>query len=148
MSYNTTILNKKEDFWKDFDLTFSKNTEHNGLNTAGDINILYGKDAMSQSMKNILLTNNSERVFSMEFGTSIGKLLFENLNDKIYIRRILEGIKTTLQTLESRIDIIDISLEESDNDVNGGFEITLQYRTLTSNSNEIISTSISLYRVR
>ncbi|MBT5188130.1 MAG: hypothetical protein HOM01_15080 [Kordiimonadaceae bacterium] len=148
MSYNTTIVNKKEDFWKDFDLTFSKNTEHNGLNTVGDINILYGKDIMSQTIKNILLTKNSERVFNVGFGTNIGALLFENLSDKIQIEQSLENIRTKLNVFESRVSIIDISLEESDNDVNGGLEITFQYKTLTSNSDEILSTSISLYRVR
>jgi|GEM_PF-5168036 phage baseplate assembly protein W len=146
MSYHNTT-DGKSSFWKDVDLTFSKNTEHNGLNTIGDITILEGTGAMTQSLSNIILTIAAERVFDSSFGSNVSDLMFGSMADQLRIELIIKGMIKQLGLKETRIEVQEMSLSESDS-VDGGMEVNIQYRTLSSSSDNVFSTTISLYRVR
>jgi len=80
--------------------------------------------AISQAIKNLLLTNRGERPFQPQIGSGIHDLLFEPL-DYGTASMIKSEITATLSQFEPRIDILNILCYI--NDADNGFDIELQY---------------------
>lgn len=89
----------------------------------------YGMDVshINESIEQILLTNQGERVNEPEFGADLLDLLFENI-DEALANMIAHKVEQALERWEPRIEVLDIQVQE----INGGVEITVYYRVVTT----------------
>lgn len=67
-------------------------------------------DAINNSIENILLTFTGERIFLPFFGSPLGFVIFENLND-VNGEQILDEIINAIKRWEKRIIIIENEVE-------------------------------------
>lgn len=104
----STKVDAVKDEYTDLDLLFVANP------ISGDVTTKKDADAVKRSVKNILLTNNYERVFKPNFGANLRSRLFEL--DEIGGRRQLENdIADTLAVLEPRIGSIKVQIADLEN---------------------------------
>ena len=104
--------------FKDLSITFKKHP------VTDDLVTVKNNAAISQAIKNLLLTNRGERPFQPQIGSGIHDLLFEPL-DYGTASMIKSEITATLSQFEPRIDILNIMCYI--NDADNGFDIELQY---------------------
>ena len=104
--------------FKDLSVTFKKHP------VTDDLVTVKNNAAISQAIKNLLLTNRGERPFQPQIGSGIHDLLFEPL-DYGTASMIKSEITATLSQFEPRIDILNILCYI--NDADNGFDIELQY---------------------
>tara|TARA_B100000900_G_scaffold315234_1_gene274110 strand:+ start:255 stop:647 length:393 start_codon:yes stop_codon:yes gene_type:complete len=104
--------------FKDLSITFKKHP------VTDDLVTVKNNAAISQAIKNLLLTNRGERPFQPQIGSGIHDLLFEPL-DYGTASMIKSEITATLSQFEPRIDILNILCYI--NDADNGFDIELQY---------------------
>jgi phage baseplate assembly protein W len=118
--------------WSDFSLSMIPSV------FTKDITRLTDLDALSQSVKNLILTRRGERPFSPNLGSDIYALLFEPI-DKFTSIDMRDAIIETLANYEPRVDIIDlvVSGEEDKN----RYSVTLAYKA----KNEEVAREISFY---
>lgn len=90
--------------YSDLDFFLNKNTVNN------DIKIKTEIDSVAQSVKNIILTDTGEKMFSPFFGGGIPNLLFETLDWREIIL-VKEQLKTTLRLYEPRILVKSINIQ-------------------------------------
>lgn len=93
----TTNTNVTREF-RDLDLNFNIHPVRK------DINKHVGDKAIINSIRNLLSTNNYERLFNPIFGGNIRRLLFENL-DMVTAIRVEKEIYTTIQNYEPRVSL-------------------------------------------
>jgi len=104
--------------FKDLSVTFKKHP------VTDDLVTVKNNAAISQSIKNILLTTRGERPFQPQLGSGIQKMLFEPL-DYGSAAMIKAEIVSTLESFEPRIAIRQIACFI--NDADNGFDIELEY---------------------
>lgn len=80
----------------------------------GDLISLTNENAIARSVKNLVLTNLSERFFNRNLGTNINRAVFETF-DSITAGIIEEKIRTVLINYEPRISVGEIDVVH-DND--------------------------------
>ena len=127
----------KEPVFKDIPLSFTAHP------ITGNVKALVNRDAVKQSVKNIVLTNFYERPYNPTFGGDILSQLFENM-DPITEYNIAKNIRTALDNYEPRaiIDEIKSDCYEDRNAIN----VTITFRI--KNDAEPISVNVLLDRVR
>ena len=95
---------------------FSDLTNNLGMHpVTGNITRLINRDAVKQSVRNIVLTNRGERLYKPNLGADIRKLLFENIVTDSDIFLIKDKIKSSIETYEPRVEIVSIELLTSEN---------------------------------
>lgn len=109
----------------------------------GDLAIKRDKNALKQSIRNIVLTSYYERGFFVEFGTPIRASLFENVSP-LEASTIKDNITTAIQNFEPQAELIDVFVEV-ENDTNEMFA-TVIYSKLNSIDPERLV--IELQRIR
>lgn len=106
--------------FSDIDLNFTKNPITN------DVSILVDDAAIKASVKNLVLTDEEERPFNPDLGSSIRTLLFEPASP-IIASEIQSRIKTVLRNYEPRIEVLDVrvkvNLDKNSFDVVIGFRL-------------------------
>ncbi len=127
----------KEPVFKDIPLSFTAHP------VTGNVKALVNRDAVKQSVKNIVLTNFYERPYSPKLGGDIISQLFENM-DPITEYNIAKNIRQALDNYEPRaiIDEIKSDFFQDQNAIN----ITITFRV--RNDAEPISVNVLLDRVR
>jgi phage baseplate assembly protein W len=127
----------KEPIFKDIPLSFTAHP------VTGNVKALVNRDAVKQSVKNIVLTNFYERPYSPNLGGNILSQLFENM-DPITEYNISKNIRQALDNYEPRaiIDEIKSDFYQDENAIN----ITITFRV--RNDAEPISVNVLLDRVR
>ena len=127
----------KEPVFKDIPLSFTAHP------ITGNVKALVNRDAVKQSVKNIVLTNFYERPYNPTFGGDILSQLFENM-DPITEYNIAKNIRQALDNYEPRaiIDEIKSDFYEDRNAIN----VTITFRI--KNNAEPISVNVLLDRVR
>ena len=127
----------KEPVFKDIPLSFTAHP------ITGNVKALVNRDAVKQSVKNIVLTNFYERPYNPTFGGDILSQLFENM-DPITEYNIAKNIRQALDNYEPRaiIDEIVSDFYEDRNAIN----VTITFRI--KNDAEPISVNVLLDRVR
>jgi phage baseplate assembly protein W len=123
--------------YKDFSLDF---TEHP---VTGDVLKLSGDSAVRRSVKQLILTNNYERPFQPDLGSSIVQYLFENVTPITgeLIKRAIDGV---IRKYEPRAEIVRIDVEV-DPDKNG-YQASITFFVL--NGIEPITVDVFLERAR
>jgi phage baseplate assembly protein W len=128
---------KKIEFFSDFVNSFAKTPFGDQLGK------LTNEKSVSQSLKNLILTNLGERLFQPFVGSNVNSVLFEN-NTANTLSDLEFYIQNTIENNEPRVNLIQV-LINSDYSENG-ISITLIYNLI--NNPEPVSFSFFLKRVR
>ena len=131
-----TILTARKRSYSDFDLTFSKRA-------SGDIFKKTDAGAVKQAVRNLLLTNFSEKPFLPRFGGDLNSLLF-SLNTEIDEIGLEERILESIEIFEPRAEVLSIQIER--NDDSNEVLVTVKFKVISIN--EVVTTQISLTRLR
>jgi phage baseplate assembly protein W len=132
----TTTTNVTREF-RDLDLNFNIHPVRK------DINKHVGDKAIINSVKNLLSTNNYERLFNPIFGGNIRRLLFENL-DMVTAIRVEKEIYTTIQNYEPRVSLQRVSVvPEYDSNA---FNVRVEFNIV--NRPEPVTITFQLERLR
>ena len=127
----------KQITYKDLDLSFRRHP------ATGDIRTKIDAEAISFSIKSLILTRNGERPFDSTIGTNIRALLFELYTDhtSIVLKRL---IAETIQNHEPRAELVDITINPSPD--NNLLYVSINFRIV--NSYQQYSTNLVLERTR
>jgi phage baseplate assembly protein W len=89
------------------DLDFNLNADE-----YGNVNVLEDKDAIQQSLKNIIFTRIGSRTkfHNPNFGSNLNKLLFEKMNRATELE-IEDEIRFSIENFEPRVKIVDIVID-------------------------------------
>ena len=77
-----------------------------------DVSIKYDEEAIKQSVKNLVLTNNYERPFHSEIGSQVQGLLFE-LASPILAATLKKTITDTILNFEPRVNLTNVAVTVS-----------------------------------
>ena len=97
------ILSSKKNQDIDFGLKFQKNPLTKGLVVRKDAS------AISQALKNLILTNYFDRPFSPRYGGNIHAELFEPL-DRMSTSILEDSLQRTVETYEKRVQNVSIKV--------------------------------------
>jgi phage baseplate assembly protein W len=89
-----------------------------------DIIGIKNETAIARSVRNLVLTLPGERFFNQNLGSSVNKLLFENMDD-LTAASIQDEIRTTINNYEPRVNLRSVEVNP-DYDQNQ-FDITITY---------------------
>lgn len=129
----TTLTNR----YKDIDLSFTKNPK------TKDIYALTDVEAVKRSVKLLVMTNFSERLFHPEIGSGVYDSLFENIEpDTAIILQI--NIENCINNFEPRARVIDVIVKDSP-DQNG---ISIEIYFYVVNIEQPVSVRVVLERIR
>ena len=131
-----TILTSRTRSSKDIDLSFAKKG-------SGDVFKKEHAAAVKQSVRNLLMTNFSEKPFLPRFGGNLNSLLF-SLNTDIDDEDLEEQITSTIEIFEPRAKVLNIITNL--NDDSHEIKVSVTFRVV--NTNETITTDIDLTRLR
>jgi len=131
-----TIISGVNKSYQDIDLTFAKNA-------AGDVFKKENAAAVKQSVKNLLLTNFSEKPFQPRFGGNLNSLLFA-LNTDVDDDELKEQIFESIQTFEPRAEVLNIT----SNLVDDSHEIKVSVTFKVVNTSQVVTTNVNLTRLR
>ena len=145
ISRNSIIVSRtRED--KDIDATFSAKfvgLDSDGTNLRGDIFKKTNAAAVKQSIRNILLTNFTERPFMQRFGGNLTDMLFR-LSTEIDDANLEDRIVRSIQTYEPRAQVLNInSVTTPDNN-----EVRVTVRFLVVSTLQQDTVEINLTRLR
>ena len=107
--------------FKDLSMTFQSNP----LN--GDLIAIKNVNAITRSIRNIVLTIPGEKFFDTDFGSNVSNLLFENVDD-ITASQIQEEIEFSINNYEPRVKLLDVQVI-ADND-NASFDTIITYEVI------------------
>ena len=131
---------------KDIDATFSAKfvgLDTDGNNLPGDIFKKTNAAAVKQSIRNLLLTNFTERPFMHRFGGNLTDMLFR-LSTEIDDANLENDITSSIQTYEPRAQVLNInSIISADNN-----EVRVTVRFLVISTLQQDTVEINLTRLR
>ena len=96
---------RQEEVYSDIDLAFLSHP------ITGKLTRKINRQAVRQSVKNLILTNHYERPFKPEIGCTIRGLLFENFRPGLK-EDIARTIQETIENHEPRVELIQIQIDE------------------------------------
>lgn len=106
--------------------------------------VLYTDDqSVKRSIRNILSTNPSERLFNPKFGGGLRRFLFEDISP-ITADLIKDSIKDSIDRYEPRARVRDVLVIP--NEFNNSYEVTVYFEVINSVNPQNIQ--LTLYRVR
>lgn len=132
-----TSINKKQEIYSDFlsDLVPHPDT--------GEVMRSVNETAVARSIRNLILTNNYERIMHPEIGGNIHSLLFEPVGHDT-IESIRRAILDTIDKHEKRARILSCDVVESSDNL--AYFVTIIFYVI--NKEDPITTNITLNRVR
>ena len=104
--------------FKDLNITFKKHPVTN------DVVVSKDASAIKQAIVNLLMTNKGERLMNPNFGSDIRSYLFEPL-DYGTANQITGNIKSTIDTFEPRISVLNLRALPNMDD--NGFDVEMTY---------------------
>ena len=123
--------------FKDLDLNFTIHP------VKKDINTHKNEYAITNAVKNLILTNHYERPFQPEIGSNIRRLLFENV-DAVTASQIEREIVETISNFEPRVQVSKVTVVASPDE--NGFKVNLEFFVI-NNANPI-TINFFLERIR
>ena len=105
--------------FKDVSMSFKYNP------LSGDLITLSNENAIARAVRNIVSTTPGEKFFDPDFGSSVGEILFENVDD-ITAVSIQDEIKSCLGNYEPRVELIDVFVDPNFDD--NQFDVKITYR--------------------
>jgi len=132
-----TSSSKKTEYYSDIPNSFAQTPFGNELTK------ITNEKAITQSIKNLILTEIGERLFQPNIGSDITSLLFEQ-NYRDYSAEIELYITKTVENFEPRAQVLQVLFPETFEE--NSIEITIVYRVI--NNVEPITLNLVLKRVR
>ena len=105
--------------FKDISMSFKFNP------LSGDLITLKNENAIARAVRNIVSTTPGEKLFDPDFGSSVGEILFENV-DEITAVSIQDEIKSCLKNYEPRVDLTDVVVDPNFDE--NQFDVKITYR--------------------
>ena len=105
--------------FKDLSMSFKFNP------LSGDLITLKNENAIARAVRNIVSTTPGEKLFDPDFGSSVGEILFENV-DEITAVSIQDEIRNCLNNYEPRVDLIDVNVDPNFDE--NQFDVKITYR--------------------
>ena len=105
--------------FKDLSMSFKFNP------FSGDLIALKNENAIARAVRNIVLTTPGEKLFDPDFGSSVGEILFENVDD-ITAVSIQDEIRNCLNNYEPRVDLVDVNVDPNFDE--NQFDVKITYR--------------------
>lgn len=133
---NKPITTSQTRTYKDIDLTFANKV-------SGDVFKKTDAASVKQSVKNILLTNKTERPFQPYFGGNLGSFLF-SLSEEIDEDDIRDTIENAIYNFESRALVRDVKVNVKPD--NHDVSVTVVFQVVSTSKIETLN--ISLTRLR
>jgi phage baseplate assembly protein W len=109
--------------FSDLDLNFIKNP------VTRDVSRKFDENAIKQSVRNLILTNNYERLFHPEIGSQVRGLLFEPFSPLLQ-SSMERAITYTINNFEPRVEII--SVQVALNNDNLSVDVTITFRIVNT----------------
>jgi len=134
----TTVKTTKNREYIDLDLSFAKKG-------SGDVYKKTSLAAIKQSIKLLLMTNRTEKIFSPYHGANLQQYLFE-LGDRRTISDIKYAITQNIKTFEPRVDPKTLKVLPVFDEGNNTLEVTIIFNVV--NSNESVEFTTQLNRLR
>lgn len=107
--------------YKDLDLDFTANP------ITGDLVTVADSVSVKRGIKNILLTQNTERLFQPEVGSGIKNLLFEQMSD--LTASILEDeVRSAIEAWEGRAEVLEIIVTPEEE--NNRYRVAVTFRII------------------
>lgn len=132
-----TELDRKNELYSDF-LT-DLNTHPVSRETLRYVN----ETAVTRSIRNLLNTQQGERLYQPDVGSNVRKLLFEPIDDTT-TDILASTIRDTLNAYEPRAKVLDVSVVPDEE--RNRYVVTVVYMLI--NKQDPISVNITLQRVR
>ena len=107
--------------FKDLSMSFKFNP------LSGDLITLKNENAIARAVRNIVLTTPGEKLFDPDFGSSVGEILFENVDD-ITAVSIEDEIRSSLSNYETRVELIDVEVDPNFDE--NQFDVLITYRII------------------
>lgn len=133
----TDILRSRPVMFSDFDLNLEK------TQVGGDLTKNINELSVKSSIRNIILTDRTERFFNAEFGCSIRQMLFENIEPSTEVA-IQSLITTAIENFEPRAQLIGV-VASGQVDLNA-YTVTVIFNTINNVERETLE--LILTRVR
>ena len=133
---STTLISNSLRTSSDIDLTFAKKVN-------GDIYKKENAAAVKQAIKNLLLTNFSEKPFQPKFGGNLNSLLFA-LNTDIDDDELREQIISSIDIFEPRAKVLNI--ESNLKDDSHEIKVTVTFQVISTS--ETLTTEVNITRLR
>lgn len=117
-----------------------------------DVSRYTDEESVKESIRNLLLTNNGERLFNPSIGSPIRKMLFDNIlyPETKYI--VQDIISSTIKNYEPRCELISVDVnlggEPSSNYQSSENSVTITITFSVINIQRPITLSVVLNRVR
>ena len=105
--------------FKDLSMSFKFNP------LSGDLIALKNENAIARAVRNIVLTSPGEKFFDPDFGSTVGEILFENVDD-ITAVAIQDEIRSCLGNYEPRVELIDVFVDPNFDE--NQFDVVISYR--------------------
>jgi len=86
---------------------------------------LKNENAIARAVRNIVSTTPGEKLFDPDFGSSVGEILFENVDD-ITAVSIQDEIRNCLNNYEPRVDLVDVNVDPNFDE--NQFDVKITYR--------------------
>ena len=131
-----SIVVARSTSYSDVDLTFAKKAN-------GDVFKKSDAAAVKQSVKNILMTNFSEKPFLPSYGGDLSSFLF-SLDTEIEEDDVKSDIISALEDFEPRADVLDIKITELPEQHD--LRITVTFRVISVNQIETVDLSLTRLR--
>lgn len=114
---------------------------------SGQLATVVNEASVKQAVKNIVLTNQGERLYKADLGGDIYKLLFENATPTTLTLAQVKIINA-LQRYEPRINIISVSINEEDQSAidNNLVIINIVYRVINTEQNQNVTVAVERLR--
>ena len=131
-----TVKQSARDY-SDFSLFFTKHPNTN------DVNIIKNVESVKQSIKNLLLTRNYEKLFHPEIGCQIHSLLFETYSP-VVSSVMTNTIQNVLERYEPRIRVIHVNVIDKSNQ--NEVDITVTFALINSDRTFTVTTTLTSSR--
>jgi uncharacterized protein len=132
----STLITSRDRVYRDIDLSFTAKPN-------GEVYVKRDAAAVTQALKNLILTNYHERPFQPSFGCNIRSMLFE-LVDEESESEVAEQIINAINTYEPRAELLDLDVD-IDPDHNT-LRVKIEYQVV--NTEEVITFTTALSRLR
>ena len=133
---NTSLISARSLTYSDIDLSFANKP-------SGDIFKKQHAAAVKQAVRNLLMTNFSEKPFLPRYGGNLNSFLF-SLNTEVDELALEEKIIETIEVFEPRASVTNVQVISVDH--RNEITVTVTFQVLSTN--ETITTDISLTRLR
>ena len=121
--------------FKDLDLDFTANP------ITGDVVTVKDSTSIKRGIKNILLTEEGERLMQPEVGSGIRNMLFEQMTD-LSVQRIETEILSAIEAWESRAQVLSIIVTPEED--NNRYRVAITFRII----NELEEQELELFLSR